>query len=567
MADNFYTGVVIPGPLPDAYSYEVKPRTHTEFHHALTIPQKLEVIYDHATQLAQKMLRNRTIVSANHLKLGNGSKVRLGRVEDAWVDRQKGLMARFSLDESLDGADFVKRLIDSGHFGELSLQHDHANMEPLELSICREGCRPGTSILKTNSKDYNLNNTDHSVSSPTSGPASHSSAPPIIVSATYSDIMMATQQMGHSGPAVIGAIGNGTSTLLTQNDLQTASKQQPPAKKRKQVGFQQAPAAESKKMEMERSVDGEEEEEEDENESGDPKEQQQAAGISKKKDAAERAAEKLLGGSNIFSKDERAAMLNAFANAEKLKKESQSLNDQKLAVFVEELSEMVKNYAGRELFKDKEAAFNALRRGEASAVAAEANEIIVSANRSRMAQDSSYQQQQQQQAPARQQQQQSSAVETADDGMKQAFQEFMRYKNSNPTPASLPNISPTYNNGSVTGLPPVVISANRQQMQYDQQQHYQQDYSGTPSTMIDKGPWGALPQTTYISELNAAYNNRWGMGFKPGQVLSPDTLASMGAPISQSALNSSSGQASLGYSNRPFDLSSLPAGQQRQRQR
>ena len=463
MAKNFYIGVLVPGPLPESYSYDTtRPWSNPEFHKVLSLNQRLEITEGDARELANKMIRDQTMISCNHLD----KTINLGKVSDAWVDPAKGLLVKFALNPSAGGADFMERMLQSGYIRELSLKHNHTTMDPVEVSICNEGCRPGTSITKLNEPSYNSE-----------------SASPVIISASKSTMLastsgaLATIGNAEPKPAVVGAAGIGGTTLVPVDDTKMAT--------------------------------------------------EDAKNEDKKIDPLDSAMNKLLAGGNLLTKAEKTAILQMAAEKEKLKTENKASTDQKTALLVDQLSQLLKNFTGKDLPYKEDDAYAALQAGDTGKFEDMVNPVLVAANRAAMERYA--------QAPARG----AANQDAPDPEALKAYQEYYKYKQSKPS-TSLPAM---YHNSAITGLSPVVVAANREQMTSS---------SSSSDQPVQTSAWSGLPNSRYRAELDALYSQSWGMGFKPKDMYKPEALAALGAPNSSASYH-------------PYALTDLPPAQ-RQRQ-
>lgn len=151
MAPRYY-GCIIPGPLPEAYSYARKPMTQHDLQQ-LTRPQQLEVTRADAETLVRKInayaQQGRAVpLTTEHLQSGS-QPLPTGSVTRAWIDpRTGGVFAAFEFDlESDGGSRQAHALLANKIFTGLSLRHDLRDTEPQELSLCLQGARAGTGVL------------------------------------------------------------------------------------------------------------------------------------------------------------------------------------------------------------------------------------------------------------------------------------------------------------------------------------------------------------------------------------------------------------------------------------
>jgi hypothetical protein len=183
-ARRVYRGRVVPPQyLRHTYSYgdgRTPPRTMQDLL-ALPVEQRLEVTHADAAKLVAKIneraARGDPIpFSSEHMDMSDipahagdpRQPLRLGHVHRAWCESTDGgaVYAEFSFDDEEGGARESELILEQGLFKELSLSHNAASMEPVELSLCRRGARAGTTIQKINADAYMERHAASPVSTP-----------------------------------------------------------------------------------------------------------------------------------------------------------------------------------------------------------------------------------------------------------------------------------------------------------------------------------------------------------------------------------------------------------------
>jgi len=126
-----YTGIIVLQPK-ERHSYEGRePRTDEEYYE-MTFAETDRVIREACG----------VPIHIEHL----GEQTRVGHVVQAGYDASRRVCVRFELDKSRD-ANVARNLIQAGYLRGLSLSHVRETSQPLEISLCFRGARPGTGII------------------------------------------------------------------------------------------------------------------------------------------------------------------------------------------------------------------------------------------------------------------------------------------------------------------------------------------------------------------------------------------------------------------------------------
>ena len=126
-----YTGVIVLEPKQRHSYHGREPETDEEYFE-MTVAETDEVI-----RRAQGVP-----IHVEHL----GEQTRVGHVIEAGYDSQRRVCVRFELDKTKD-AEGVRAWIRDGFLRGLSLAHIRETSQPVEISLCFKGARPGTGII------------------------------------------------------------------------------------------------------------------------------------------------------------------------------------------------------------------------------------------------------------------------------------------------------------------------------------------------------------------------------------------------------------------------------------
>jgi hypothetical protein len=499
MPRRFYRSVVVPGPLPDDYSYPYhgKRWQHGEFHRSLSIPQKLELSKQHAHTIADRLVQLKTPISVAHQTFKNGKKIVVGRVEDAIVDEKDGLVVTFSLDTK-NGGQLAQNFIQSGFMSEVSLQHNHTDLIPLEISICKEGCRTGTSIKELNESEYKPGTRQNNASA-------------VIVSATREDMMMA------AAPA---PIGNGQQAMQIIN---------PPAA--------QASATSSsnpQQQQQQAAANGQAQQQQQQPAASDPQTQAQTT------DVFDSAMKKLASAHSILTKAEKKVLMDLGMKSLQAEDEKANTNAQQTEIIAKQLLDLLSGITGKSYTELERPTAESIMHGDGNGLNQVLGPALVAASSAMMQRMSAGASYAAVNGGAQQQQQQ-----FEDPDLAEAYNQYESYKKNRVATAQ--SYTPdgrtaVYNSSSIRSLPPVnnttyyssssysnpaIVSASRESMNAQEQQG-RPFYGEQPAK---RGPWSALPSGRARQEMEQLSQNNYGTGFKPSQVLSAESLASMGAPV------------------------------------
>lgn len=126
-----YTGIIVLQPK-ERHSYEGRE------------PQTEEEYYEMTFSETDRVIREAygVPIHIEHL----GEQTRVGHVVQAGYDASRRVCVRFELDKGRD-ADVARNLIQAGYLRGLSLSHVRETSQPIEISLCFRGARPGTGIV------------------------------------------------------------------------------------------------------------------------------------------------------------------------------------------------------------------------------------------------------------------------------------------------------------------------------------------------------------------------------------------------------------------------------------
>jgi hypothetical protein len=126
-----YTGVIVLEPKQQHSYHGRQPETDDEYFE-MTLAETDEII---------RKARG-VPIHVEHL----GEPTRVGQVIEAGYDVNRRVCVRFELDTSAD-ARIVRNWIQAGFLRGLSLAHVRETSQPVEISLCFRGARPGTGII------------------------------------------------------------------------------------------------------------------------------------------------------------------------------------------------------------------------------------------------------------------------------------------------------------------------------------------------------------------------------------------------------------------------------------
>jgi hypothetical protein len=126
-----YTGIIVLEPK-ERHSYEGREPLTDEEYYEMTFDETDRIIRD----------ARGVPIHIEHL----GAQTCVGRVVQAGYDASRRVCVRFELDKTRD-ADVARNLIQAGYLRGLSLAHVRETSQPIEISLCFRGARPGTGII------------------------------------------------------------------------------------------------------------------------------------------------------------------------------------------------------------------------------------------------------------------------------------------------------------------------------------------------------------------------------------------------------------------------------------
>lgn len=126
-----YTGIIVLEPK-ERHSYEGRePQTDEEYY---------EMTFDETDRIIRDACG--VPIHIEHL----GEQTCVGHVVQAGYDASRRVCVRFELGKGRD-ADVARNLIQAGYLRGLSLSHVRETSQPIEISLCFRGARPGTGII------------------------------------------------------------------------------------------------------------------------------------------------------------------------------------------------------------------------------------------------------------------------------------------------------------------------------------------------------------------------------------------------------------------------------------
>jgi LysM repeat protein len=132
-----YTGIIVLQPK-ERHSYEGREPLTDEEYYEMTFHETDRVIRE----------AYGVPIHIEHL----GEQTRVGHVVQAGYDASRRVCVRFELDKTRD-ADVARNLIQAGYLRGLSLSHVRETSQPIEISLCFRGARPGTGIIACDSTE------------------------------------------------------------------------------------------------------------------------------------------------------------------------------------------------------------------------------------------------------------------------------------------------------------------------------------------------------------------------------------------------------------------------------
>lgn len=195
-----YTGVIVLEPK-ERHSYEGRDPQTDEEYYEMTFAETDRVIRE----------AHGIPIHIEHM----GEQTRVGHVVQAGYDASRRVCVRFELDKGRD-AEVARNLIQAGYLRGLSLAHVRETAQPIEISLCFRGARPGTGIIAC---DTTPETTSAACKQPTSNVV-QSVRSRGIVQASASMDATAQQALSPAPPAQ-----SATAPVQTQQQQQ----QQPPA--------------------------------------------------------------------------------------------------------------------------------------------------------------------------------------------------------------------------------------------------------------------------------------------------------------------------------------------------